>query len=106
MPRAGSYQLRIPDSQNWKLDMLKDGTYGLAKWREGFDLQVNSIWNGLGDVLEEMRRDDNVIGVTSYNNDMVDVVPAGASDIDWAIRVDKTLYGYLYPSRRRPGRDH
>ena len=59
LPR-GSYQLRVPEPQNWKLDMLKDGESGFAKWRKSFDLQVNAVWNGLDKLLEEIRGHDYV----------------------------------------------
>ena len=102
-PARGGYQLRVPDPKMWQLDTLKDGNHGFAKWRKGFDLQVDSIWNGLGNVLEEMRRDDNVIDAKKYNEYMLDldtgrsIMPAGASDLDWAYQyVSTKLYMLIY----------
>ena len=81
----GSYQLRVPDPQNWKLDTLKDGNHGFSKWRKSFDLQVNAVWNGLGDILEEMRNDEQPIDETSYDHYILkhNPKPVGCGELDW-----------------------
>ena len=98
-PTRGSYQLRVPVSKNLHLDMLKDGNHGLAKWRKGFDLQVNAVWNGLDVVLEAMRVLKTPITQETFEDQLEQnkTKPIGASDLDWNYRyVSTKLYMVLY----------
>ena len=68
--RRGGYQIRVPDPQAWKLEMLKDGDHGFVKWRESFEIQVNSVWIGFDVMLEEIRSHtmkDKIIDEDEYN---------------------------------------
>ena len=37
-------------------------------WRKSFDLQVNSVWNGLDAVLEKIRGEKEPIDITTFEN--------------------------------------
>ena len=98
-PRGGRYDLRVPDPKQWQLDMLKDGTHGFVKWRKTFDLQVNSVWNGLDAVLEGVRAEKQPIDKDVFETllSVADIKPAGASELDWAYRYMSTkLYMVIY----------
>ena len=82
--RAKVYQLRVPDPNSWKLDRLKDGTYGCHAWRKFFDLQVRSVWAGMDMMLEAMRDEAGVINASVYARlkSVQFLLPEGASELD------------------------
>ena len=101
----GGYQFRVPDPKAWQLDVLKDGSHGFAKWRKGFDLQVNAVWNGLDLVLEAVRRSEDPITQVMFESMLLEhapigqdsVVRDGASKLDWNYTYISTkLYMVLY----------
>ena len=79
--RGGS--IRVPDPKNWVLETLK-GEVGFHNWRETFDLQIRSVWNGMEKVLLKIRDEKEVVTHEKYSELMQESGLGDKSyDFDW-----------------------